>query len=676
MIKTIYNKIAATLCARRIWRAYNLLAAVAGGLLIGACASMGRPQGGPRDVDPPVPVSSNPKAGQLNFTGNRLHVTFDENIQLEDAFNKVIVSPAMATPPVVTANGRRLTVEFRDTLRTDNVTYTVDFADAIKDLNEGNVLDGFALDFSTGPTIDTLRISGMVLGADNLEPAQGILVGVHTKLTDTTLTKTPLERIARTNQYGQFTIRNLPQGEYYVYAIDDVNRDNRWDRSETVGFAGVPVSPSVQTITVTDTLRSSAGADSTATRQGVRYLPNDVLITTFLETNLQRYLADHKRVDKRRLTLTFATPNDSLPRLTVAQGELAGEDFAKLSMVQANPTLDTLTYWLHDSRLLANDTLRLAATYYKSDSLYRPVLYTDTLRLDFRSPKKKKGDDEQPTDSLGNPIRTDFLNIRAVSPSSQDLNRPLEIEFSEPVRDYADSIFHLEMKVDTLWHAVSGFSLRPDSVNPLLRRTATVDWTPGTQYRLRVDSAAVYNIYDDPNRPFSFDFKTRQPEDYSAITFRLTGPDPGTPVVVELLNSTDKPVYRSASTDGTVKFEYLNPATYYARLIIDSDGDGRWTTGDVEAGIQPEEVYYFSKKLTLKKNWEVDQDWNIYEVALDLQKPLAIKKNKPKPKAGEQPLTTDNEDEEDEYDPNNPYGTYDPVTGQLRGGVGGTNRRR
>lgn len=660
----IIDRILARVRSPRLWRTYNIVAAVAGGLIIGACASIGRPQGGPRDVDPPVPVSSNPRPGQLNFKGNRLNITFDENIQLDDAFNKVIVSPAMATPPVVSSNGRHLTVEFRDTLRTDNVTYTVDFADAIKDLNEGNVLDGYAIDFSTGPTIDTLRISGMVLAADNLEPAQGILVGVHSSLTDTTLTKLPLERIARTDQYGQFTIRNLPQGEYYVFAIDDVNRDNRWDRSEVVGFAGAPVSPSVQSITVTDTLRSSTGADSTAVRSGVRYLPNDVLITTFLEKNLQRYLADNKRVDRRRVSFTFSVPNDTLPRITVAQGPLAGEDFSRLAMVQANPTLDSLTYWLNDPRLLENDTLRLAATYYKSDSLYRPVLHTDTLRLDFRLPKKKKNDEQ--LDSLGNPIRTQFLTIRSLGGQMQDLNRPLQIEFSEPVRPYADSAFHLEMKVDTLWHAVPQFRLLTDSVSPLLRRYADVDWQPGTQYRLTADSAAVYNIYDDPNRPFSAEFKTRQPEDYSAITFKVTGPDPGTPLVVELLNSSDKPVYTSTSTDGTVVFRYLNPATYYARLIIDSDGNGRWTTGDVEAGIQAEEVYYLNKKLTLKKNWEIDQDWNIYEVALDLQKPLAIKKNKPKPKAGEQPLKLDVEEDEDEYDPNNPFGTYDPATGQLK----------
>lgn len=109
---------------------------------------------------------------------------------------------------MVTANGRKVTVEFRDTLL-PNTTYTVDFADAIKDLNESNVLDGLALDFATGDSIDSLRISGMLFEARTLEPAQGMLVGVYSNLSDTAIRTLPFERITKTNQLGQFTIRNL-----------------------------------------------------------------------------------------------------------------------------------------------------------------------------------------------------------------------------------------------------------------------------------------------------------------------------------------------------------------------------------------------------------------------------------------------------------------------------------
>ena len=646
---------------KHIWKTSNIVVAIIGAIIIGSCASMGRPDGGARDVEPPVPLSSNPPAGQLNFNGKRLIVNFDENIQIDDAFNKVVVSPAMSQPPAVSANGRRLTVEFRDTLR-DSTTYTVDFADAIKDLNEGNILDGFAIDFSTGPTIDTLRISGMVLGADNLEPAQGMLVGVHSNLSDTALTKLPLDRIARTNQLGQFTIRNLPAGRYHVFAIDDVNRDNRWDRSEAMAFYDVVVEPVVEQFELTDTLRSSQGGDSTAMRRGLRYLPNDVLLSLYKEDYTPQYLKDYGRPERRKVNMVFGAKADSLPRVTITNGEFAGRDFSEFTVLQANRGLDSLTYWISDPRLIEADTLRLAVTYMKTDSTEQLSQFTDSLRFDFRSPRqKKKKDDEQPLDSLGNPIRTEFTGITALGGNQQELHRDLLLEFTEPIASIDSAAIRFEMQVDTLWQPVAGFRMLPDSLNPVLNRRIAQKWQPGSKYRLSIDSAAVYNIYGDPNKPFIHEFTTKQPDDYSSITFLLSGLPADTTVVVELLGSGDQAQYRMQARGNKVTFTYLAPGTYYARLIIDSNGDGRWTPGDVAMQRQPEETYYFPKKLNLKKNWDIEQAWNIYDLPLDMQKPQAIKKNKPKLKAGEQPL----KDPEEEEEADSPFGAYDPNTGQL-----------
>ncbi|MDE6390234.1 MAG: Ig-like domain-containing protein, partial [Duncaniella sp.] len=169
-----------------------MLVAAAWAMIAAACANMGRPEGGPRDETPPVYVGSTPSMGQLNFNRQRIMLEFDENVSLDDAMSKVIVSPAQKNMPAISNVGRRVYVELRDSLR-PNTTYTIDFADAIKDLNEGNILDGMALDFSTGDTLDTLCISGRVFQARNLEPAQGMLVGVYSNLSDTALTTLPME---------------------------------------------------------------------------------------------------------------------------------------------------------------------------------------------------------------------------------------------------------------------------------------------------------------------------------------------------------------------------------------------------------------------------------------------------------------------------------------------------
>lgn len=134
-------------------------------------------------------------------------LTFDELINVKDAFSKVVVSPTSKSTPRVSSQGRRVTIEF-DSLA-PNTTYTVDFADAIEDNNEGNQLQGFTYSFSTGPELDSLRISGRVFSARNLEPQQSMIVGVHSNLADSAFSTTRLLRVAKTDDRGQFTIRGL-----------------------------------------------------------------------------------------------------------------------------------------------------------------------------------------------------------------------------------------------------------------------------------------------------------------------------------------------------------------------------------------------------------------------------------------------------------------------------------
>lgn len=646
----------------RLWM--KALVAVPLVALAAACANMGRPEGGPRDETPPVYVRSDPRPGQVNFSGNRLNVYFDENIQLEDAFTKVVVSPAQKTPPQVSANGRHLSVEFRDTLR-DSTTYTVDFGDAIKDLNEGNILDGFALDFSTGPVIDTLRISGIVLQAENLEPAQGMLVGVYSNLSDTAISTLPLERIARTNQLGQFTIRNLAPGDYRVYAINDLNRDYHWDRSEDVAFYPLTVRPSVESITVADTLFAADRSDSIVYRPGLQYLPNDIFLSWFNTGYRSSYLADYKRPERRRLTLNFGAPQDSLPQLRIVDGAPgAGRLSSEWALPQINATRDSLVYWIADTAVLAADSLRLSVRYLKTDTTDALVWTTDTLRFFFRDQKpkekkKKKDEEELPrfkVDSITGdttflpPPDMEYFTISALTSQNHHLYQPVLLESVVPWLSLDSAALHLDIKEDTIWRPLP-VSLLVDSVSPLMRRRIERQWTPGAKYRLRIDSLGAHSIYGTWNRPFEFNFTVTQPEDYAKLILNIPGTD-SLQTVLELLNSSDQPVRRVIKPAGTsnVIIPYIDPGTYYLRLIVDANANGRWDTGSIADSIQPEDVYYFAKRLNLKKNWDVEQTWILDEIPVDQQKPYAIKQNKPKLKRGEEAPPQEEESWEDQQD--------------------------
>ena len=631
--------------------------------VVASCASIGRPQGGARDVTPPAYVRSNPPHGTLNFKGERVEAFFDENIQLDDAFNKVIVSPTQKITPVVRSFGRRVTVELRDTLK-PNTTYTIDFADAIQDLNEGNVLDGFALDFSTGDSIDTLRLSGIVLEARTLEPAQAMTVGIYREPADTAITTLPFERIARTNQLGQFTVRNLKAGNYAVYAINDLNRDNKWDRSEDIAFLGHLATPSVEAITVTDTIRTAAGTDSLATRPGTAYYPNDLLLTWFNEGYKSQYLKDYKRPERRKITLEMGAPADSLPEIAVVKGP-QGRSFSEMAVLQHNATNDTLTYWLHDPELIAADSLMLSVRHLNTDTLDRIVWKTDTLRFFWRDKDKKKKKKDEEADTVPKPI--ELLPLTMTSPSDFDVYQPLRLGTSTPIARADTAAFHLEMLVDTIWTAVPHSPVRADTLNPLTGLVINFDTGPGQKYRIRVDSLGVENIYGLHNKDFSQEFKVRELEEYSNLVLNIT-PD-SLPMMVELLSEADNPVRVVSAEKGKAIFRYVNPGTYYARLWIDADSNGIWTTGCVIDSLQPEEVYYYPRKIDLKANWDVENSWDIYELPVDAQKPMKIRKNKPKPKKGEEPLPDEDVELDEWGEP------IDPTrTNSLTGGRKGNNR--
>ena len=636
-----------------------------------ACASMGRPEGGPRDETPPVYVRSNPKPGQLRFDGNKITVDFDENVAIDDPMTKVVVSPAQRTTPVVTANGRRITVELRDTLL-PNTTYTIDFADAIKDLNVSNVLDGLALDFSTGDTIDTLRMSGMVFEARTLEPAQGMLVGVYSNLSDTAISTLPFERITKTNQLGQFTLRNLKPGTYRIYAVNDVNRDYHWDRSEDVAFFDVTLSPSTEAAQFTDTLVNMAGEDSVVTYPGTRFLPDDILLTWFNEGYVPQYLRKYERPEPRNIDFEFSTKADTLPILKLLNTHRAGEASDKWSVLQASPTLDTLRYWITDTALVSLDTLMIEARYIRTDTLEQLSWTTDTLRIVTKNARMRRKQMEEEAKQLAKareeerkelarqgvnldsldaadtiPPPQPPLSFRAVSPTAQDLNLPVIFQSGTPIASVDSAGIHLEEMIDSVWYRRQAPPLRVIGPYSTMKLIGRYEWEPGAHYRLTIDSATVRDVYGLVNHPLVHEFNAKKLEDYSTLNFNISGLD-GRPAVVEVLDGSDKVVASAPVKGSTGRVEYLTPGTYYARLYIDADSNGVYTNGLLDS-IQPEEVYYYPKKITLKKNWGVEQTWNITELPLEMQKPQEIKKNKPKRKRGEAEETNGDEEEEDEF---------------------------
>lgn len=588
-----------------------------------SCANIARPTGGPTDTTPPVFVRSNPKPNQLNFNKNKIEIEFDEIIQIDKPTEKVIVSPAQKNMPQIRTSGRKVIVELQDSL-IPNTTYTIDFSDAIADNNEKNPLYNFNFSFSTGNSIDTLQVGGVALNAENLEPVTGMLVGLHSDLNDSAFTKTPLQRIAKSDALGHFTIKNIREGTYRIYGLNDANRDYKFDNpSEDIAFLENIITPTVEMVMHADTIwADSITIDTIKMVSLPHFYPNNVILKVFNEQFRSRYLEKNERRDRNRISLLFSAPDDSLPALTPLNFQQ--EDWA---IIEKNPTNDTLLYWIKDSVIYNMDTLRFAAEYRRTDSLRQLSPIKDTLSLIFRekkTPSHKNKKDKKDEDKVP---AIEFLKITPQFSSIVNIYEKLRFAFDQPLDSINEESIRLELKVDTLWTPVKDFTFYQDS---LQHRVFFLKnrWKPGGEYKVSLDSLAAVSIYGNPSNKFSQTFKVKTIEEYSNFYIETQGIKDS--AFVELLNSSDKPVRKSPVKNGGAEFIYVDPGTYYIRLVKDRNGNGKFDTGNYAEKRQPEEVFYYPTSIDLKANWDVEQTWDVFALPLDKQKPLAITKNKPK----------------------------------------------
>lgn len=591
------------------------------GVTLYSCASIGRPDGGPIDETPPRFVGGSPLAGALNNTKRKIVLEFDEFIKLEKASEKVIISPPQVQQPEIKPSGKKITINLLDSLKA-NTTYTLDFSDAIVDNNEGNALGNFAFTFSTGNVIDTMQVSGTLLEASNLEPVKGMLVGLHANLADSAFTKLPLDRVARTDSRGHFSIRGVAPGSYRIFGLLDSDQNFAFtQKSEVIAFNDSLVIPRLEERMKQDTTWvDSLTVDTIMDLKYTHYLPDDVILRSFKEVFYSQYLIRSERLTPQKFSFYFAAKADTLPLLKGLNFDEKDAFF-----IDRSTRNDTIHYWVRDSLLYKQDTLSMSLSYLYTDTLNQLIPRTDTLNLVAKKVKKEEPKKKKKKKDEDLPEPTIFLPITSHIPSAMDVYDYIYFKFEEPIATYNNDAVHLRQKIDTLWRDVP-FVFEQDSLDKK-RFNLFYDWEPQKEYEVSVDSMAFYGIYGLFTDKIKQAIKVRSLEEYGAIFFNISGAD--SIAFVELLDEQDKVQRRVAVVDGRADFYYLNPGKYCARLINDTNGNGIWDTGAYEAKQQPEAVYYYSQVIELKALWELEQDWNVRTLPLDKQKPEGLKKQKP-----------------------------------------------
>lgn len=618
------------------WRGMLWLPLLAA-LAVVSCAKMGQPDGGWYDETPPVIVRTTPQDKGVNVKQKKISIYFDEYIKVDNPTEKVVISPPQIEQAEIAASGKKIVVELKDTLK-PNTTYTVDFSDAITDNNENNPLGNYTYTFSTGDHIDTMEVAGYVLDAQNLEPIKGILVGLYSNLSDTIFTKEPMLRVSRTDSRGKFVIKGVAHGDYRIYALQDADNNYIFNqKSEQIAFTHDIITPSSMPDIRQDTIwRDSLRIDSIVRVGYTHFLPDDIVLRAFTEVQTNRYLVKTERTEPDHFTMFFSYGDSLLP-------QIRGLNFNEQDAFIIEPTekQDTITYWLRDTMLVNQDTLRMEVKYMATDTLGVLQLQTDTMdvlaKVPYEKRLKQQADEyeewkkkQDKAKKRGKEYETEMPK-KALEPKYNVASEPapdqnITITVPTPLASADTSRIHLYSKHDTLWYR-SPFVLRP---KPGQHRTYELlgEWRPGIEYSLEVDTMAFTDIYGKTSAPKKQGFKVKTEDAYATLLFDITGMA-DTTVVVQLLNSQDVMVKEVSTSNGRAEFFYIKPDTYYARMFIDSNNNGVWDTGDYAADRQAETTYYYPDKIECKAKWDLTLTWNPTSRSLNLQKPMTITKQKP-----------------------------------------------
>ncbi len=614
------------------------------GLLVTACASIGNPDGGIFDEIPPKVVDAFPKDRSVMNDKKKISILFDEYIKLQNASEKVIVSPPQIEAANVRADGKKVKIDLYDTLQ-KNTTYTIDFSDAIEDNNEGNPMGMYTYSFSTGETIDTMEISGTVLNAADLEPIKGIMVGLFpadSTYSDSLFTTQAFSRVSRTNGSGRFTVKGVKPGRYRAFALKDADGNFRFNqKSEIIAFDTTIWSTSCRPDVRMDTIwRDSTHYDSIRVIPYTHFFPDNIVLKAFQEGGQDHHLLKTERLVPECFKVFFTSPADTLP-------EIKGLNFDESCLyVEHTLKFDTLTYWITDTLFsYAQDTLSLSMTYLDTDTLGKLVPRTDTLdivpkltREKQRKERDKKIEDwnkerekkqkkaKEPLPPEKNPYEITFLEMKGKPAGSLDPNQNVRFTSAEPIAQLDSTKLHFYIKQDSDW-IPAPFLFLPETG----RSSSYIlyaEWEPKKEYRFMADSLAFTSVLGTFTRNIKQEYKVRDTEEFGSLFIHVNLPDSN--VIVQILGRSDKPMLeQEIDSLGNADFYYMKPGEYYIRCFIDKNANGQWDTGDYASGLQPEEVFYFPKPLTVKAQWDIEQDWSPRSIETTKQKAKEITKQKP-----------------------------------------------
>ena len=560
------------------------------------------PSGGPKDTIPPVLTKVAPMPATVNVsTKAKLRFTFNEYVKIKDA-NAIYLSPPLEKKPKAAIHGKSLDVSFESDLDS-NTTYTLDLTGAIADNNEGNLFPGFTLVFSTGDKIDSMCVTGLVQDCNTLMPIKGATVLLYKDHSDSAVFLKRPVAAAKTDDWGFFAIRNIPDTLYRVYAIKDENNNNKYDpETERIAFLDSLLRPS---IVFNDSLYEFKKFDMKDTALCLARHAQ-IELNLFRERPSKQYIVKKERVGPRTAYLTFMAPDAVIHDMRVK-----GLPREKL-IRQFNLQKDSLELWVNDQRKMP-DTLQLVIKYDKTDTSGKLRPQEELVKLTYS--KEQRAEMMKKENNYRDRKHEDTIAVMTTSADPTTVEQyGFEIEFKYPLIESAWDSLQFRSVNPRQQEAKGKVKVLHDSTN--LRHFRVMPSEPfqvGYDYYLKIPHRKfrdVNGFYND-----STQLKVTLPTDdkLSSITLELSHVH--NRYLVELLNEKRDKVIRSFLVDksGPVVFPYLKQGAYCIRITEDKNRNGMVDTGNLLAKKQPEKVHFFKleDKFLIKVLERSEMVWKI-----------------------------------------------------------------
>lgn len=523
-----------------------------------SCATPTTPTGGPRDENPPVidTALSTPNF-QTKFLKQNISLTFNEWVMLEDVFNQVIISPPLQHKPEIYIKKKSVIIAWdeREILR-ENVTYTFNFGESVKDLTEKNPAEKLRFVFSTGEFIDSLTLSGKVIDATDGKPLEKIRVMLYASQTDSVVkTQKPLY-LSITDKEGRFKMENVRSDTFSLFALEDINFNYKFDlANERIGFP-----------------------------DSLLYLNQNLSDSLVLQVFQEKPLLRLNATDLKSYGVVKALFNQTPEKILVFTDTLA--PFLYKEYVK-----DTLKLWYNPALVKNPWQLRLQ----------NGVNSFDTIN--FNPPASIQ--------NVGN-LRLENTPESGISRFTLKPGEPIPIFLSRPVF-YANASKIIPVK-DSLPPSDTLF-FEQDTVNPRLI-SLHGRWQEGNTYKLTLPPGTIEDIYGKTTDSLKFTISIGKTEDYGNLAVKFSLIDSATDYLIQIIDDSQRIFYENqvhGKSPENLSLKLLSPGKYTLKVIKDENNNGIWDTGNLLNHRQPEKIALIPVE-EIKANWDVETTVDLIEI--------------------------------------------------------------